>query len=185
MKKIQIFGYLLLALVMLSSCEKVKDGIDDLNTVEINDVEISETIDIDIVGDKASGIIISDGIPFSDTIFVDLNEIEELEPYILNKVTSVSIDFVNYTITNVGDDIIQLINIRIVELDLTTVIENIVVGEQFQLDLTPDQLNLICNHLLSTRTITFEISGIVSESPAHFEVNINSMADIEFFQFLA
>ena len=162
--------------MVLSSCEKVKD----LNTVKVNDVEISETIDVDIVGDKAAGAIISDGIPFSDTIHVNLNEIEQLEPYLLNKISSISIDPVNYTITNIGDDIIQSISIKIVELNITTVIENIVVGEQFQIDLTTDQLNLIANHLLSTREITFEIYGTVAESPAHFKVNINSMADIEF-----
>ncbi|MRT93138.1 hypothetical protein [Ancylomarina sp. 16SWW S1-10-2] len=165
---------LVLLVLGFSSCDKIND----LNTKEISNVEISETVTIqaDVIksGQVKSG---ETDVPFSKTITLDLSTISEIQKY-MSHLEDMDITSLTCKITDLGEGLISKLQVTIPSLDYTFNISPLSIDEALKVSFTSDQLNEIANSLLEDKSLVIILSGTVEQAET-FNIETTALANIE------
>ena len=165
---------LLLFVLGFSSCDKIND----LNTKEISNVEISETVLIEADVIKSTQVKIGETeVPFSKTLTLDLNNISEIQNY-LNHLEDIDIKSVTCRITNISEDLISSLQISVPSLGYTLLISPIYVNNALEVSFTSKQLEEIANSILEDKSLVIVLSGTVEQAET-FSIETIALADIE------
>ncbi len=158
MKKIRILGMLLLALIILGSCDRITTNFDtNLTTTILADVQLP--------ADVKSTLKDLTTYPFSASEKLDVRDNSKVNDYI-DRLKEINVQSITATFTGIptGETINELnISIQSVALDLT--LDNLENGLSVTLDVSPNLLNAISNELTDKHEITINISGESTYAP--------------------
>ncbi len=172
MKKLTLI--LSIAILTFSACDKI----DDLNTKEISNVEISQTVMIEADVIKSAQIKSSETeVPFIKTLSLDLNNISEIKNY-LSHLEAMNIKLFTCKITDIGDGLISAFRVSIPALKHTVTINSIKINEPIEINFTSEQLKEIAKFLLKDKSLDIILSGTV-EQAENFSIKTTALADIE------
>ena len=170
-KLILILG---ITIVAFTACDKI----DDLNTKEISDVEISKTVLIEADVLKSTQVKTSETeVPFIKTLTLDLNDISDIKDY-LSHLDKMNIKSFTCKISDLGEGLISKFRVTIPSLKLTIPITSIQTNKALKVNFTSEQLKEIANLLLEDKSLEIILSGNV-EQAVNFSIKTTALADIE------
>jgi len=165
---------LVLFILGFTSCDKI----DDLNTKEISNVEISETVLIkaDVIksAQLKSG---EEDVSFTKTLTLNLNSISEIQNY-LSHLENIDINSFTCEITDLGEGLISSLQVSIPELQYSFTIPSLSTYTALEVSFTSEQLKEIANLLLEDKSLKIVLSGTV-EQAVDFSIKTTALADIE------
>ena len=165
---------LLLFVLGFSSCDKIND----LNTKEISNVEISETVLIEADVIKSTQVKTGETeVPFTKTLTLDLNSISEIQDY-LSHLEDMDIKSITCRITDLGEGLISSLQVSIPALQYTVDVSSLKTYEDLEIAFTSDQLKEIANSLLEDQRLVIVLSGTVEQAES-FNIKTTALADIE------
>ncbi len=169
-KLILILG---ITIVAFTACDKI----DDLNTKEISDVEISKTVQIKAKVKSTQAKSSQTEVPFIKTLTLDLNDISDIKDY-LSHLDKMNIKSFTCKISDLGEGLISVFRVSIPALKLTVPITSIQTNKALKVNLTSEQLKEIANLLLEDKSLEIILSGNV-EQAVNFSIKTTALADIE------
>ena len=165
---------LLLFVLGFGSCDKIND----LNTKDRSNVEISETVLIEADVIKSTQVKTGETeVPFTKTLTLDLNSISEIQDY-LSHLEDMDIKSITCRITDLGEGLISSLQVSIPALQYTVDVSSLKTYEDLEIAFTSDQLKEIANSLLEDQRLVIVLSGTVEQAES-FNIKTTALADIE------
>lgn len=170
-KLILILG---ITIVAFTACDKI----DDLNTKEISDVEISKTVQIETDHIKSTQAKSNQTqVPFIKTLTLDLNDISDIKDY-LSHLEKIDIKSFTCKITDLDEAHISALRVSIPALEQTVTITTIQTNKAIEVNFTNEQLKEIANTILEDKSLEIILSGTAGQVKV-FNIKISALADIE------
>ena len=163
--------FLLVALVMFTGCEKLKDK----TAITVN-TDLQSIIPVTVSDAKSIN-----ALSFSETQDLDLADNEDLESY-LSKIDEINLSNLVITITGLtSGQTINTISLEVTGVGTVLTQTNITMtNNSFTPSVTPTILNQMASKLKSDKKLTLTVSGNVS-GPMTFYVGCNMDASVKVF----
>ena len=158
MKKIRTLAMVLIALIILGSCDKITTDFDtSLRTTILADVEQPSEV--------KSTLKDATTYPFNASQKLDIKDNSKINDYI-DRLKEINVKSISCTFTGIpsGETITEL-NISIQSVALNLTLENLENGVSVTLDVSNQLLNAISNELTDKHETTIRISGESTYAP--------------------
>ena len=172
MKTIKKISLLLLLSISFVGCDKVKD----LLTLNIDDVDMTQTTEISVAGSTsaAPARVAAASTAFTKTATVQLSQNEDIKKY-LDNIKSITLNTVMCKVTGVNNGVVQ--SLSLTAANVTKSLSPITVGVDMPVSFTNAELIQIASSLLTNQKLDLVLNGTVSQAPVTFSITTTLNAD--------